>query len=499
MLGSALVLVPLTGYLGIAVLMATVIGTAEASRLSLGAALVVALPGWLALHHVPLSIEGAPLSIFPLLPTGLMIALLATASARVAERAQLTRPDQARWIVLPMALVHALIGAVLASWLEGPLGTRPGLAFLHCGVTALVAATLGVAGPCGLTHLVRSHIRVDVWTGLRVGVSVLAGMVVAGALAMLAGLLASLPELGSVIRAAGSAGDAYGLVLLSLLYLPNALLAGWSFATGNGLSIGAIELSPFATTSGEFPAVPLFALIPSGDGWGAVLVLVLPVLLGGWCGRRCLRSGQRAWPVFGVAVGVAALGTGLLAGLAGGELGGAAFGPVTLRPGLLAAATFGWIAVSGAIVIALRGAAYAVPHGVADDAEDGIAIGARVEPESLATDGEDAERETTADSGWGEDESAEEGADEPDQEESGQDESADDVAEPGSSDGPTATDAEDSIIDLDDDLDDLGEYSAVEDPDEDLTAEDPAPADPGGAEGPVPEDPGGAEDGARGR
>lgn len=358
-LGVTIGFVLLTGYLATALLIALVVVTAEGTSFDPLLVLVAAMPGWLAVHQVPLSLYGGPLSVFPLVTTGLVMLLIATAASRVARRAGFQQPEQARWIVLPMALAHAACGSFLALLLGGAVDADPVWAFLHCGLIAMIAATAGVAGRCGLLRLVRQQVSPEIRAGLRIGFAALAVSVGMGAFLVLVGLLSSLPEFLGVLEAAGSAGDAFGLALLSLLYLPNAVLAGWSFAVGSGVSIGGVELSPWGAVGGEVPGVPLLVALPEGpSGWWWPAVFVLPVLLGAWMGRSCRKastSTSRAYWALAVAVLVAVVGAGLLAGLAGGRLGGAVFDPVSLTPALLVVLMFGWISVPAAVAVWFRG------------------------------------------------------------------------------------------------------------------------------------------------
>src|ERR1700754_5084886 len=66
-----------TGYLGIAALLAPANATAPGATLSTGGVLRAAAPGWLAVYHVPVDIAGHELGMLPLLPTALVLALVA--------------------------------------------------------------------------------------------------------------------------------------------------------------------------------------------------------------------------------------------------------------------------------------------------------------------------------------------------------------------------------------------------------------------------------------
>ncbi|MGP4015453.1 cell division protein PerM [Saccharopolyspora sp. 5N708] len=359
LLVAAVGAVLLIGYLATAGLIALVMATATSAHFDPIVVLLAALPGWLALHQTPLTITGAPLSVLPLLPTVLVMLLIAVASGWVARRSRLRRPDQAWPVITAMGLVHAFIGTSIAVAMGGPVSAVPVDAFLSCGLTATIAATAGVANRCGLIYLVWERVEAEVWSGMRIGLLAVAALVGAGGVVLLCAICVSAPEMAAALERSGAAGDAIGATLLSILYLPNAVLAGWSFATGTGLSIGRLTAQPLHATPGPVPDLPLLAVLPTHDSaaWWATS-LALPLVVGALVGTACRRvpgALSRRLLAVGVAAVVAAVGTLVLACIAGGDLGNGPIGPVTLHPVVLAAATLCWLAIPGAGVTWLAG------------------------------------------------------------------------------------------------------------------------------------------------
>ncbi|MFB9570470.1 DUF6350 family protein, partial [Saccharopolyspora hordei] len=344
----------LAGYLVSAGLIALVMATATDAVFDPVVVLLAALPGWLALHQSALTITGAPLSVLPLLPTAGVVLMIAAASAWVARRSKLRRPDQAWPLIATMGLGHAGVGAAIALVLDWPFRVVPVDAFLSCGAVATVAATAGVANRCGLIYLVWERVGAQVWSGLRIGLLALAAVVAAGGAVLLVGIGTSAPGMVAAMSRAGDEGDAIGTSLLSLLYVPNGVLAGWAFAAGTGLSLGELSAQPLGSAPSRepLPDLPLLAVLPShaGVGWSAV-AMALPLAVGALVGVACRRvSGSTSHRLLavGVASCVAALGTLVLAFAAGGELGGGPLSPVTLRPFALAAVTLCWVALPAA-------------------------------------------------------------------------------------------------------------------------------------------------------
>ncbi|MER7016096.1 DUF6350 family protein [Saccharopolyspora sp. NPDC000359] len=381
----------LLGYLLSAGLIALVTATATSAEFNPVVVLLAALPGWLALHQTALTITGAPMSVLPLLPTAAVVLVTAAASAWVARRSRLRRPDQAWPVIATMGLAHAFAGAAAALVLAGPFRAVPVDAFLSCGLTATAAATAGVANRCGLIYLVWERVGAEVWSGLRIGLLALAAVVAGGGVVLLVGICASAPEMVASMSRYDGAGDAIGTSLLSLLYLPNGVLAGWAFAAGTGLSLGEMTAQPLhiAPGPGPVPDLPLLAVLPSqaGASW-SVLALVLPLAVGVLVGLACRRvpgSATRRLLVIGVAACVAAVGTLVLAHLAGGDLGGGAFSPITLRPLALAAATMCWIAVPAAAVTWLAGPLVFEEPATTPDTAESTGATAQDEPDAAAT------------------------------------------------------------------------------------------------------------------
>ena len=308
-------------------LIALVLGTAEGARFSLDTALVTGLAGWLAAYQVPLTVGGVALTPLPLVPTLLVMLVIAVASSRAVRGSAANRRrgplslvdrsivgrrssatgrrsavdgkrggeevvaretvERAYSVVLSMALTHAVVGACLAlllgcaSVIDAPV---------YCAAAATVASTAGVARSCGLLDRLRGSAVADLRSGLRSGSLGIGALLAVGLVVVGTGICAAFPRLVAVLGA-DPLGDAVGKGLLSLAYLPNAVLAGWSFAAGTGFSLGQFALRPFELTPGPVPELPLFAILPEHgpQPWWAA-VHVLPLAVGALVGWSCRRS-----------------------------------------------------------------------------------------------------------------------------------------------------------------------------------------------------------------
>ncbi|MGH3788326.1 MAG: cell division protein PerM [Pseudonocardiaceae bacterium] len=312
--------------------------------------------GWLAAHHVPLTIDGAPLGVLPLLPTLLLGALVARGAADVANRAGVQQPAEAGWVAGSIAGIHGILGAALALIATPATVTVDAAqAAVGCGLVAGVAAGLGLAGPCGLLPAALRQAPDWVRPGLIVGLWGQAVLLTAGLAVVLIGLVASVPELVSM--AGSDAGSILGLIALSIGYLPNAAIAGLSWLAGPGFSVGALSVSPVTMQAGPVPAVPLLAALPQGPPqpwWG--LALAVPLLVGAAVGRRSAAAGRdvaQRLRILGAAAVVLALGSAVLGALAGGRLGVGAFDPVDIPFGTLAVAVLAATLLGGSVATLL--------------------------------------------------------------------------------------------------------------------------------------------------
>ncbi|MCR3746327.1 cell division protein PerM [Lentzea californiensis] len=348
------------GYAAVAAVLALVSATATYADFSTSGVLSAAAPAWLAAHHVPLRFDSGQLGVLPLLPTALLMLLVGRTAAGTADRLGLYEPLQARGVVLSIAGSHALVGGTIALVMgDGVVRATPAVAFFGCAAVSGLAATLGVARRCGLYEVVFDKLDPVALHGLRAGFMALFALVSVGSLAVAAGLAASWPRTSELFAGAGpSFGVGLGVFLLCLAYLPNAIIAGFSYVAGAGFSMGGVEVSPLRFVGGQVPPVPLLAAMPENEFVWSPGVLaggaVLGVLVGWTCRKVSERPSSRLRAVLVAAI-TAGVGSLVLAATAGGRLAGGAFDPVTVPAGLLALLVALWVLVPGALVAWLAG------------------------------------------------------------------------------------------------------------------------------------------------
>jgi hypothetical protein len=153
-------------------------------------------------------------------------------------------------------------------------------------------------------------------------------------------------------------GSSFGMFLLSVLYLPNAVTAVLSFVTGPGFSIGDLNVGMFGYRGGAVPGVPLLGGLPEHHAAWWPALLALPAATGvlvGWTLRKVDADPAQRLRAVAVAGAVVALGCVLLGTLSGGRLGDGPFDPVSVPVGVASVVAFCWIVIPGAFVAFFTG------------------------------------------------------------------------------------------------------------------------------------------------
>ncbi|MFD8495126.1 DUF6350 family protein [Amycolatopsis sp. NPDC059657] len=348
-----------TGYALVATLLALITVSAERARFTVIGVVLSAGPGWLASYQVPVDIGGKPLGVLPLLPTIGLAVLNARTAGGAAQRLGLRSPREAVPVVVVIGFAHATLGVLIALIADGKqVGVNAFTAFAVPGVVAAVAATAGLAKRCGMLEVAAEYLDPLALRGLRAGALGMAALFAAGAVTFTLSLALSWSTVDDLFEPAF--GSSLGLFLLSLGYLPNAIVAALSFASGPGFSLGSVTVTPFGFSGGAVPGVPLLGGIPDHHAmWWPVLML-LPLVAGalvGWSVRKIDDDPVARLRTVGVAGAIVGFGCVVLGTLAGGRLGHGPFDPVSVPVGIASVVAFAWIVIPGCFV-----AFFAGPH-----------------------------------------------------------------------------------------------------------------------------------------
>ncbi len=402
---------------GLVLLMALVLvawGADSGTHISALTALRAGGQAWLLAHHSPLGTKSGTIGLVPIGLIALPAGLLARAGILLGRANAPVAPLEAARLVLAMAASYGVIAA-LVSFGTGVAPARVGSlsAVLGAVVVALLAGGVGVLYGAELTRPVLARLPAGTVAVLRATGVAVAVLLAAGAFLVAASLAV---HSGQTVRLAHALGG--GIVgsvlvlLLGLLYAPNAVICAVSYLVGPGFAVGTgTSVSLVGAHLGPVPAFPLLAALPSGtspapETWPLVAApLLAGVLAGVMAGRAAGVSGRRAavrlagWT--GLAVGVALA---VLAGLAGGPLGAGRLAAVGPSPWQLGGAAGIEVAVLAALtaLVVTRGQLQLVPEPIVvtlpEQADSGSDADAEPDPEPEAEDQTEPEQEDVAES-----------------------------------------------------------------------------------------------------
>ena len=317
---------------------------------------------WLGVHQVPVTIGGHELSVMPLLPVLAMVWGTARTTAHATGAT-------ASWFVIRWVVGSALGGPLLMAAIAlavihdaGSVLTElqtPNALRAFSGVLAVhgIGAILGVGSESGRRLL--EGVPLPVWLGdsLRAAAAgVLALFGLSGAITAVSLIVhwGTMHELYSITE---SLFGQLSLTVLSVLYIPNVLIATSAVAVGSSAHIGVATFSAFTVFGGDLPALPVLAAAPTpplGPLWVILLVAAAAsgVALGQQCARRPLPLLAATAKLLVAAVFAAAV-MALLGYAAGGRLGN--FGDVNVDQSTFAPAVFVWFTGIGALTVVMSG------------------------------------------------------------------------------------------------------------------------------------------------
>ncbi len=322
---------------------------------------------WLFAHHSSVRTSVGAVVLVPLGLLAVPVLLLVRAGSLVAHRVDLRGIGEAGRAVLVLAGSYAVCAAAVGVAARGTTN--------HVDLPYAVVATLVVAALAGAVGIFRGTPVGPALAGrlpaatrpvCRAAALAVLTLLTGGALLAAIALCLHSARLSALTRGLGP-GVVGGilLLLLGLLFVPNAVVWSAAYLTGPGFAVGTgTAVSLFGVTLGPVPAFPLLAALPQTPDVPAVrwIALAVPVLAGALAGRLLARGldDARLFPLLGWA-GVTGLVAGglfaALAALAGGQVGDgrlSAVGPSTWQVGAAVAVEITVIAMAAALAIRRR-------------------------------------------------------------------------------------------------------------------------------------------------
>ena len=369
---------------------------------------------WMLLNLAPFEFGGTDLGLVPAVPA---MAYFAAVAWRI--RREVSGPVSIR-DVRTMAAVFLGVPVVLTviAWLmlwdaSGVL--RIDAPFFPAAIASTVAihvaALVAGMGP----RLSRALLRRRAWpewplASLRLAASYVGWLWAAGAVAVIVSMVWHHASVRETLGIADGGAGLFGLLLLSVGYLPNIAFGAAGVLVGAPANVGVAEAGLFAVSPGTLPPLPTLAAMPQSHLSPAFgLLLAVPVGIAVWCVHRHLKRADSERPYVEVVVAAVMAGV-LVAALAlllGGEVGQYGWsGANWWLAGVLASV---WLVVPGAVVAVMvaglpRPAALGMPEQELDDAPS-----ATVGPD---TEGEAVDDEVADEDDAGEDAAEKEVADE---------------------------------------------------------------------------------------
>ncbi|MDT5203945.1 MAG: hypothetical protein QOD34_581 [Mycobacterium sp.] len=317
---------------------------------------------WLGVHQVPISIGGRELGVMPLLPVLLMV----WGTARTSAHATRTTASWfvVRWIVasalggplliaaISLAIIHDAASVITELQTPSPLR-----AFTSVLVVHFIGASIGVGSRVGRRALAASPLPAWLSDSLRAAVAGVLALLGLSGLVAACSLVVHWATMQDLYGITNSIFGQFSLTLLSVLYVPNVIVATAAMAVGSSAHLGFATFSSFTVFGGDVPALPVLAAAPHpplGPVWVALLIVGASsgVALGQQCARRPLPLSD-AMANVGIAAFLAALTLSLLGYAGSGQLGN--FGGVGIDQSTFGFAIFLWFTAIGALTVVLAG------------------------------------------------------------------------------------------------------------------------------------------------
>ncbi|WP_342801786.1 DUF6350 family protein [Nocardia sp. No.11] len=335
---------------------------------------------WLAAHQVPLTVGRTTLGVLPLVPTAVLVWVAARECARAVPRRP--TPIELGWLTGAVLAGPLLMTAVCLAVTGDAAGVTPleppgpVTAFGWVLVLYLGAAAGGIVSRAWPSVYALLPVEIPEWAvlGARAARRTVLRMLGCAALATAVSFFLHLDRLDGAYDQAHNVTDVLGMTLLSLLYLPNVVIAAAGMLCGAAVQFGAGSVGLFDVTAGRVPVLPALIPLPEGPsaGWWPVLLLV-PIAVGVLGGIELGRTSDdrpgAPWATL-TSAALSTLAFLMLAILGGGQLG--AVGRVGLDLLMLVVLMVTWFGFGGFVgmFFARRFLAPAAPVHDYDDDDD---------------------------------------------------------------------------------------------------------------------------------
>jgi hypothetical protein len=304
--------------------------SAESTDLTWDEVLSICGQVWLAAQGVSMSIFDIPITWLPWGLGAIIVALLYFAGRWAVRVSAATRPSEILIVVLGGALAYAGLATAVSTWVV-PTSAGPGRVLVMSAGVAIVALGLGAVNGAQLRPQLLAEIPVALRRVFASATVAVGTWITVGALSLgIALVVSSSDALRLVTELDPDAAGFLALTLITIGYLPSAVMWAVSYLAGTGFTlVDSTVVSPLSgpvatDAASALPGIPLFAVIP---GTAPPLLQAAPVLglVAGLLGGLVLRRrGARGWPLLGeaaLAIAIACAALAVLLRASSGSLG----------------------------------------------------------------------------------------------------------------------------------------------------------------------------------
>ena len=310
---------------------------------------------WMQINLAPVEMGGVTLGFAPLLPALLIVWLHSKRVTQALGNAVSIRGLQALAAVGLLLPILVTCIAWLMLWDASKVySVHPPNFFVAVLSTALVngaVMVMGMGARVWRALLLRRGLPTWPVEAFRVARRFLLWMCAAGLVVAVVSMLVNFNALKEAYDITSNASGAFGLTVLSLLYVPNLAVASAGVLMGGEFQIGQGVFSLFAANNVNLPPVPIAAAIPNHQLSFAPFAMVVPALVAVAVVYRYLRQrGYVEAPAYlALTAGAATAFFGYcLCWLAGGELG--LFGWTGATPWMFALEAAAWLLVPALVM-----------------------------------------------------------------------------------------------------------------------------------------------------
>lgn len=258
------------------VLIVWILGASGAG--SLTSAIRTSFLAWPISHGTPVTITSVQVDVLPILAVLFPIFILRRVSIRIFRIVPYSKSSLIL-VLVSITSVNTLLSFLLA-WLvsDEVISISPVLTPLIVAAISVLAVLIGALRVYGRPNV---SLHQSIKTGVRAGLIISTALIVAGLLLVLIRFGLNLSSAIEIVASVADTNSEKFLTwILTLGYLPIAIIWGYAWLLGPGVSTGIDSAASFAVIDQTaLPALPWLAALPETSPENGWFVLLIPVLI----------------------------------------------------------------------------------------------------------------------------------------------------------------------------------------------------------------------------